>query len=53
VSDQLREQLVSGRWPVGTRIPGEQDLAVLWTDLGHHGRLHHHGGLTTRMPAGY
>lgn len=29
VSDQLREQLVSGRWPVGTRIPGEQELAEL------------------------
>lgn len=29
VSDQLREQLVSGRWPVGTRIPGEQELAEM------------------------
>jgi DNA-binding FadR family transcriptional regulator len=27
VADQLREQLASGRWPVGTRIPGEQELA--------------------------
>lgn len=29
VSDQLREQLASGRWPVGTRIPGEQELAEM------------------------
>jgi DNA-binding FadR family transcriptional regulator len=29
VSDQLREQLVSGRWPVGTRIPGEQELTEM------------------------
>ncbi len=29
VADQLREQLVSGRWPVGTRIPGEQELAEM------------------------
>ncbi|MEU2674902.1 winged helix-turn-helix domain-containing protein [Streptomyces sp. NPDC007164] len=27
VADQLREQLASGRWPVNTRIPGEQELA--------------------------
>ncbi|MFE6667520.1 FadR/GntR family transcriptional regulator [Streptomyces sp. NPDC057697] len=29
VADQLREQLTSGRWPVGTRIPGEQELAEM------------------------
>ncbi|KUO18097.1 FadR/GntR family transcriptional regulator [Streptomyces dysideae] len=29
VSDQLREQLASGRWPVGTRIPGEMELAEM------------------------
>ncbi|MFJ9370008.1 FadR/GntR family transcriptional regulator [Nocardia sp. NPDC101769] len=29
VADQLREQLASGRWPVGSRIPGEQELVEL------------------------
>lgn len=29
VADQLREQLASGRWPVGTRIPGEQELTEM------------------------
>jgi DNA-binding FadR family transcriptional regulator len=29
VADQLREQLAFGRWPVGTRIPGEQELAEM------------------------
>jgi DNA-binding FadR family transcriptional regulator len=29
VADQLREQLASGRWPVGARIPGEQELAEM------------------------
>lgn len=29
VADQLREQLATGKWPVGTRIPGEQELAGL------------------------
>ncbi|MEU6586599.1 FCD domain-containing protein [Nocardia sp. NPDC046763] len=29
VADQLRDQLMSGRWPVGSRIPGEQELAEL------------------------
>ncbi|WP_331754269.1 MULTISPECIES: FadR/GntR family transcriptional regulator [unclassified Streptomyces] len=29
VADQLREQLASGRWSVGTRIPGEQELAEM------------------------
>ncbi|MGW7824060.1 FadR/GntR family transcriptional regulator [Streptomyces puniciscabiei] len=29
VADQLREQLASGRWPTGTRIPGEQELAEM------------------------
>ncbi|MEV5203995.1 FCD domain-containing protein [Streptomyces sp. NPDC053720] len=29
VADQLREQLATGKWPVGTRIPGELELAGL------------------------
>ncbi|RJO78303.1 FadR family transcriptional regulator [Nocardia panacis] len=29
VADQLRDQLASGRWPVGGRIPGEQELTEL------------------------
>jgi len=29
VADQLREQLATGKWPVGTRIPGELELARL------------------------
>ncbi|MGW7823893.1 FadR/GntR family transcriptional regulator [Streptomyces puniciscabiei] len=29
VADRLREQLASGRWLVGTRIPGEQELAEM------------------------
>ncbi|MFE5097812.1 FadR/GntR family transcriptional regulator [Streptomyces sp. NPDC056638] len=29
VADQLRVQLASGRWPVGTRIPGEHELAEM------------------------